>query len=499
MEAKLKIAELNCYNKSCTYSRTREETRDAVVPDTMPDIAEVLCCVGNLLIRSKDVSAGRVRVEANVQANILYKGEDGAFCAVDVTVPIFISVEDEAVADGSMASAELKLINLEARTLNPRKVLVRAEINACVNVYEGGKLCVTEGAEEDRHIHARVTEREISLVTAITEKTFALADEMSMPPAAEGVKEPMCAGCECSVDEVKCVGTKLIVKGRVKSRLVMINASGEICRLEPVTDFSQIIELGSEAGEGLYHVWLIPSGFYCRVSEENEGRLSFEYHLVAQLIGYGSVRVKFMDDAYSNSYELDCAYEEKTLERVSSLGIFRESQRQLFETARPVSEVLYSSYNVGIPSFNREKMLLPLCFTAVCSAGDDVWCERRSLSLSFRLPERDCEFWLKSAEMSEFVVLPVPGGLEARMEDVAEICCRQSGAHRCVASVSYDENAALDLSDKPSLVLLRPKSGDELWDIARENCSSVEAILAVNGIDGASEAVGRLIIIPKSV
>ena len=64
--------------------------------------------------------------------------------------------------------------------------------------------------------------------------------------------------------------------------------------------------------------------------------------------------------------------------------------------------------------------------------------------------------------------------------------------------MSYDEEECIDNSEKPSLVLLRPKEGDSLWTLARDNCSRPELILTVNGIDSLDEALGRLIIIPKT-
>ena len=51
MEAKLKKAEYACWDKSFSLIQRKEESRDAVVPDTQPDIAEVLFCAPTVLIR----------------------------------------------------------------------------------------------------------------------------------------------------------------------------------------------------------------------------------------------------------------------------------------------------------------------------------------------------------------------------------------------------------------------------------------------------------------
>jgi len=498
MEAKLKIAEFDCYNKTFYEKLKKEESRDAVVPDTMPDIAEVLCCWGELLIRSKDLSVGRIRVEANVPAAVLCRGEDGSLRKVELSVPVFISVESDSIVEGAVATAQLKLLGLEARTLNPRKILVRAEIAAEIAAYERGIFCATEGTEVEEHIHAHVSRCDVSLISAVTEKTFALTDELSLPPAAEGVEDVFCAETRGIVDDVKTVGTKLIVKGRVLSRLVMLGADGGLCHMEPSTEFSQIIELGEEAGEGMYRVWLTPSGVYCSLSGEYEGRVSLEYHMVAQLECHGTKALSVMDDAYSNQYELEAEYscpEGKKLERVPQC---RESLRRLFESTRPVNEVMWSGCRIGEASFDGEKMLLPLSVSALCSGSEGVFCERLRAEVCFRLPRGLGETMFIAAELAELAVLPVPGGLELRVEAKADVCSCAEVKLRFVSALQYDEEKPIDNSERPSLVLLRVKDGQELWELARENCSDVATIMSVNAISEVSEAVGKLIIIPKT-
>lgn len=498
MEAKLKIAEFDCMQKSFSASQRKEESCDAVVPDTMPDIAELLCCRGVLLIRSKDVSAGRIRIEANLPTTVFYLSEDGRLCSVNMAVPFYISVEDSAIADGSAAVAELKLHGLEAHTLNPRKIHVRAEIEARLNVYEPSRFSMTEGVDDCCHIRPHIISREISFVTAVTEKSFALADELPMPPAGEGVGEVILAGCECIADETKTVGSKLILKGRVKSSLLMINGDSELCRLEPVTEFSQIVELGAEAENSLCAVNIIPSGSYVQQSPEAGGRVALEYHLVAQVTCYNTFSVSCMDDAYSNSYPIELGLEEKDTEHVVSLGFFRENLRHLFETAYPVSEVLYCACGMGELSVDGEKMIVPLSASAVCKGPEGMRSEKRRVELAVRIPPVAGKPWILSGEVCDCALLPVPGGLELRVDVSVEICETRRRSICSVCSLAYDDEKPLDNSEKPSLVLLCPGTGEELWNIARENCSCQEAILAANGLESPLEAQGRLILVPKT-
>ena len=418
MEARLKTTEFDCRKRSFFTKLRKEESRDCVVPDTMPDVAEVLGCWGTLLIRSKEAAAGRIRIEANIPAGVLCRGEDGNLLIVDVSVPVFLSADAESIAEGAAACAEMKMLNLEARTLNPRKILVTAEISAEISAYEEDKCRWTQGVEGAEHIHCHFSTETVNPVVAVTEKTFAVTDELSVPECAVGADNFCFTSCCCMADEIKSVGTKLVVKGRVKSSIAVLSG-GKLCAFETVTDFSQIIELHQEAASGMCRVWLMPSGVYCSLAPDNTARLNVEYHLVAQAVCHGELEMRFVDDAYSNLREIRWESAELKGMTAEVLPPQRETVRQLFETLRGVENVVFSSCSVGDAVFDGDKMLLPVKMLALCEGGSELWREKRSFEVSLRVPKGEGEKLCLAAELKDIMLLPVPGGLELRLEAYA--------------------------------------------------------------------------------
>ena len=114
------------------------------------------------------------------------------------------------------------------------------------------------------------------------------------------------------------------------------------------------------------------------------------------------------------------------------------------------------------------------------------------------MPDLERKYLAENAEIEEYSLLPVPGGVELRLLVSAEICEHRDEIINFVSDISYNAEEVIDNSSKPSITLLRVKEDDELWDLARNNCSSPEAILNVNNIENLSSAVGKLILIPKT-
>ncbi len=498
MELKLKYSESDCCSKSFSRTLRREESREAVVPDTMPDIADILFCSGRVLIRSKELREGRLSLEAAVPAAVVFRGENGDICSLPLELGFYMSIDEAELPADGLAAAELCLVNLDARALNPRKILLRGELETELSCYEKSKLCLAEGVEGDETVCLRRVKSRVSLRCNLVEKSFALAAEAELPPSP-AAKEIVCAEMETAVDELKTVGSKLIVRGRVKSRVVYLDEAAQLRTVCPVTEFSQIIETGC-AGENTFaRVWLIPSGAEYRLIPRGDGEaLDIELHMVAQAECFRNDDIVTISDAYSNNYELDARFETRHFSEISPSFCLRAELRRLYESPRTAAEISIVGCRQGSLRLTEEGLCLPVIADMVCSGSDgSVWGETRSAELCFRCSMAEGAALPECVEITEINAFPVAGGIELRAAGKLELRRSADTEKCCLVSLAYDENTALDNSDRPSIVLLRACDGDDIWALARENCSTIEAISAANGLDEAGEGWKKLILIPK--
>ena len=94
MELSMKRSGIACCEKVFEYAMPVEQATETVVPDTMPDVERILCAEGMVIIRSKEVSEGRVTVSAGVAATVLYSPEGGGRpCRLSAVVPIELELD----------------------------------------------------------------------------------------------------------------------------------------------------------------------------------------------------------------------------------------------------------------------------------------------------------------------------------------------------------------------------------------------------------------------
>ena len=500
MEANLGLNGYTGYQIVFTKELSLSEAQDSVVTDTLPDIASVLSSSGCVLIRSKDVAEGHIRLEANIPARVCCAGEDGQRFCLDVNIPFYISAEDDAIPDGGACMAELKLKHLETRLLNPRKISVRAEIGVVLNCYdERDETFCTAPPEPDRVIHVLERETELTAISCVTEKTFVLTDEYELPAESATASEIIAHTADATVQEVRSVGSKLIVKGDVRSALLYLTTDGDVGAMEFSTSFSPIIETESETENALAETKLLLSGMYYEISPVTDGRsVNVELHLVAQAAVRVRQRVRYLSDAYSNAYALQLQRQQRESVFYGKEATQRETFNASVELPGEIAAVIACH---AVPSGwtqSADEISVNLRVTLCWRRPEGFCCTERTITHTLR---QGTEEAMKLCAVNVTDVFASAGGSGAELRIGLEL--RGFSAVRrtmdCISAIEYDENAPTDLDDAPTLVILYPGFRSDLWTLAKENRSTVEAICAANDMEPDSEAGDRLLMIPKTV
>ena len=181
MELELKKEQFACCRALPPLSDTHEETAETIVPDYLPDIGRIVDSCGCLLLRSREISDGRVSVSGLVRMTLLYVAEDGqGLRSFEYTLPLEYTMEGR-VADGAADSClEGRLSSCEVRMLNPRKVFTRTAVELTLTPYANAVLNVCSGVaeQESYQIETLCEKRDIAMIRAIREKDFTFSDEV---------------------------------------------------------------------------------------------------------------------------------------------------------------------------------------------------------------------------------------------------------------------------------------------------------------------------------
>ena len=502
MEAILRKSSYPCFQLVYAETFSLSEAQESVVTDTLPDVDAVVHASGCALIRSKDVSDGRIRLEAAVPARVSCLGEDGGLFSMDIGIPFYLNVQDERIPEDCGCVAELTLRQLDTRILNPRKLSVRAELTVTLRCYAPGAIeTALAPADGAAHIHAVEQSAEERCALTVTEKTFVLTDEYALPEALPPVHELLAQNAEPVVQELRTVGTKLIASGVVKSELLYRDGEDSLHALSFQTSFSQIVESESETEGTQAELRVLLSGMYYEAIPGSDAReLSMELHLVLQAVIFANREIARISDAYSNEFALEAARESREITRYVRDCVLRESGRAALETPEPVVSVLQCRVCPLEAVTEGAELRVRLRAVLCCQGERRPFTVERTVSQSFAT-ETDAShtLFVCGVTVSEAQAQLAAGGAELRFTVEVRARLLERETLESIRAISYDEGAALDLDALPTLVMLRADSSTDLWTLAKENCSTVEAIRRANGLDEAGEDWEKLLLIPKAL
>lgn len=499
MDTALKTTAVTHMEPVWTGGVCRELTEEYVVPDSMPDVGEVVGAEGVVTVTGKDTEPGCVQLSAALTVSVAYAPEGGnGLRGLELTVPVSLRMDAAGADTDCVTTAALRLRSLDARVVNSRKLAIRAEAEASACCWRSGALTVAVGMEaEDAGAHVRQESAEIMLVTDVREKTFAMTDEYALPASFGGAARILTRRCELLTEEVKYVGGKVLFRGRVRSELLFAEEAGEkaaVGRYE--TEFSQLMEV--EAGEGedaLPEVSVFLTGAYYDMPEysQDQSRLQAEFHLGAQCVCRCRRQLRYMSDVYSNRTVLVPQTEKLVLTGGVRPVLMRQTVADRVEGADRDAELLQATASVagvypedGCVKTSVNVRMIFLRKDGGCSSA------RGRLNAEFTLPELSSGETLQDAEVTVTDIYAVPGAGDVRVSLRLDANAAAQAEITVVTAVEEDEEAAEKRGRTPSAVLVRVPAGADLWELARRCRSTVEDILLVN--EGRRDG---LLLIPK--
>lgn len=507
MEITLAANRVDCYERIGKGAMVSEETAECVVSDLLPDIAGILDADGWIALQTKSADLGKISVTAAITATVLYQPDDGSpIRRLSLNIPYSAAFEMPEADDQCIPIVQLEIESVDARILNPRKVLVRVGIRSSAECYRSGVLELPHAVPEDTPGSIRTLDAscDFTRVTGVREKTFVISDESQVPVALPPIGEVLKSRIEAMVEDVKPIGNKLVFKGNVHTTILYAAMDGgEPCVYDCTTAFSQIIEMDVITEYPLADISLMSTAAYTELLDNagDRRRIGLELHFVAQVVCREAAQLNYIEDAYDPGHILSLQTETKQFHTCLRQITLRESVRELVETQTSVQEVLHVYAIPGTVAIENGVASCPLNVQmlyrnesgAVCRIG-----ARYTVQSSQEL-EEDAGLLIRSVHCGEAYAAPAAGGIELRVpvELFGEVFLERTVT--AVTEISFDETQTEEEQQtRPSLYLLYPDASDTVWKLAKRYGSTPELIRVANEMEEEEEPGEALLLIPRA-
>ena len=476
--------------------RTQEETLEVRLPEGMPDIGRVLGAWGQVIVRGKEWNPDEMTLSCGVMVWVLYTPEDGEqICSVEAWLPFTMKWDlPETPYDGKIV-ASCMLKGVDARSTAARKLLVRAVLCAAAQGLESAQAQLAVPGELPADIRLLTAEYPVTLPRETGEKAFVLEEQLPVSNRPKPEKLVYYT-LQPEITDQKVMAGKAVFRGIVRLHLLYQGAEQSLCTWDHELPFSQYADLDGAYSQDA-ELQVVPCVTALDLSLTEDGQLQLKAGILSQYLLSDRSVLAVAEDAYSPVRKLEPAFEPlklpALLDRVSN--VFRIESTAQAEARQVVDVTAYPACSYTAKGESGLEISLPGQFQMLYydMAGQlrsmlIPWEERWSIAGS-----EDNTADIRISAVSAPQVLPGAGSVTLRADMTA------------AASVSAGQGltmlVGMDMSDaekpdpnRPSLILCR-KGNRRLWDLAKENGSTVEAILTANG-PAAEQEENPVLLIP---
>lgn len=508
--------DLNLKNDSFDFIKTVfeadipvEETSEIIVPDDRPDILRVLTATANVFVRNKSADSGKVAVSGLVSGAVLYLPDGGGDVQkIEIGIPFSAFSTANDIDDETRIVANAKLVACDVKILNPRKIIIKAEVTVSVSCYCRTTASIPNLTEEDNDcVEILCEEKHLFTAAGVSEKTFVLNDEIQPQPGKPEIGEVLSSVTSVSADEAKSVGNKLIVKGTAYSDILYRGEkTGEISRIQHTSAFSQILELDTKNENMIFDVSMLLESAYLTIEPIGAGGewgIEQELHVIIQCVTSAEMNIRYISDAYCTKFETVSEFESIGFSHAEEPVTLAETVRGTIECGDTVKNIIFASAYAGSVQSsegeNGTEAASAVLFTVMFEAENgNIDCVSKKVSAAVMFDGGGGSLNISARIAGDVNVVVGSGGFEVRASVEFSARKRIEEAINIVKKISCDESACRNLSFRPSVSVHKVTEGETMWGIAKKYDSSISLIESANEIDpGQMPDQSVYLIIPK--
>ena len=486
---------------------SHEQTQEAIVPDSLPDIFEILSTYANICLRGKDTDTGRVVVAGTAETSVLFSTENGERVRnLTANIPFTVSADAQEVTKNSAVITDITVLSADAKMINPRKVLIKIDLEVRLKCYNETQLCISSGVHGDSSVESLTETASAETVKNVTEKTFIVSDEYSISGSKVPVGSILACTSRLYAEDVKSIGAKLIVSGRVGTSAIYISNSGDGLECaEFSTMFSQIVELPEQADDHSSNVELMLTGAYYNVTNIGGiNGISAEIHVVAQCETACSTEINYVADIFSTKQIIECETCSVDISERSDSSEFSEMLRGTIQLEAPADKILRTDYRASIVSLDRtdngaEAVLKASAIILYAAQNGSIKSIRGSTEGRVMIPYLDpdaCSVRCNTGD--EIYVTPAGNALEICVPVILRTVKYKKRTIEYVSDALLS-GTAVDNTARPSVIIYKTVEGDNMWSISKRFLSSRRSIIEANSLESYDDLKkGTLLLIPKS-
>lgn len=492
---------------------------DKNVPDVKLDIEKIILSKGNIKIQESEVMVDRIRINGQLEGEILYSGSDGntRSCVMDFHLDFEEYFHIEGVLPTDHVSMLPELEDLNITLINSRKVGIRAVLNFQISVTDGKEIEAIAKADGDG---VQTLHKTFSMTQLMVDKKdlVRLREEVSLPPNKPNIYEALWSYLEFKNAESKIYDHKIAIRGELHIFLLYLGEEEHMPLQFVEWELPIKTELECyECMEGMIgNIGFRITNRNLEVKPDLDGEtriLSAEIGLELDLKVYQEEEVTILDDVYHWKKQLIPHYDNFTFEHLVAKNAAKMKISQRVSLKQQHGKVLQILYMDGCCKMDEMKVVeggvlvegILDGMILYLTADDNVPVNSMPVVVPF-------SYKIEAKEMQEedyFSIHTALDQLNAVFLDGDEMEVKAEVTFHMLVLSPETKRAMIQIEEKdldvsmlqkiPGIVGYVVRSDDTLWKIAKKYYTTIDSIRRLNEEVKEEVKPGMRILIMKEI
>lgn len=480
---------------------------DVIVPDIKPDILSLINVDGNVFINKKEVQDGKVKLDGAVEVFALYVADDerASIKGINALLNFNESIDIPGAKEGMLAIVNYRLIGIEHKVLNSRKISVKCSIEIDIKVIGEEEIEVTKDILEAGNIQYKKENICLSELVGAACQKVDVKENVMLEDGKPSISEILKTKLNIINCGYKISYNKILVKADLRVNVVYVadNENMSIEAFETLIPIAGFIDINGISDKDLVSIDTSLISAYIKpiYQDLKANGINVEVQIDICAKAYGEKTLEVLSDLYNPVYEMniesqrinlrqnvDARYEEIDLSQVLTITELSNATLLDLVVLPTVNEMkkngnrvtIEGNANLEILYFDREKKKI------------DV----KKIELPYQKTfESTCEDINISFSNLEYV-LRDNGQLD--IKTLLKVTCDEI-KHLDLNLITKIEQTDVRNIPVASLVIYYVQPGDTLWNIAKKFKTTVELIKSSNNLKDDTILPGQQLIMPKVV
>lgn len=500
MELAFEQKRFPCLRRTAHLSAAQEQTQELIIPDSLPDAARTLICYAEPELQSKTSRAGALLVSGTLRASCLYADEQNGMQLLSSELPFTVKLENAGWQEQTLSQVRCTVRSADSRLINSRKVLLRVSVLAQADGYEPSEQTLRVLTDAPACVQQKTAVYTNHVPVELAEQSFQLSDELPVPEGRAPIARVVSCAVQPLVQEQSFVGDKAVFKGSISLLFSYLDEEQMLRTMSLSLPFSQYCQMQQEHEQPQTpQTLLCVTGVQLEVVPAEQGqKLLLGVGLLAQCTAMAEQELCVCEDAYTTRGALNAQWQEQAYNMRLDGQTLRVPLRQSFPAqAGAVLDCRVYPDAQAIERAQGEVVVhVPLRADVVYTDADGAP-QMQSFHTELSCRSALCENGSCEAQVQlqpEGYAAAGSGTVELRYDAVVHLQCfaRQTLKSLCGGTLELTKPR----EPRPTVVLRRASAQQELWSLAKQYQTTVQAIASANQLTQPVVEAGQLLLIP---